>query len=163
MALLECANAPAQRAHRAGPKMFPTPFSDEARESPPSAASATAFRAQALTSTVRHAALSDLACAFADGGRPVVTEEEVRQGGLCGRLRSNPSSKLLHAGRRRRELIDPLQTDFPTIFGPASGARIASPFTHSSRGMPLGTKALPDNPHRYLIPTQINNVPEYGS
>ena len=120
------------------------------------------FRAQALTSTVRHAASSDHLCEFADGDSPIVIQEEVGQGGLCGRLRSNPSSKLLHAGRRRRELIAPPQTDFPTIFRPASGARSASPFKHSSQGIPIGTKTLTDNPLWFLIPTQINNVPEYG-
>jgi hypothetical protein len=76
----------------------------------------------------------------------------VGQAGLCGRLRSNSSSKLLHSGRRGRELIVPPQMAFPTIFGPASGARSASPFKHSSQGMPIGTRTLTDNPLSFLIP-----------
>jgi hypothetical protein len=49
---LESADVQALRTHSAGPTMIATSFSDEAKEFPPSAASAKAFRAQALTSTV---------------------------------------------------------------------------------------------------------------
>ena len=48
------------RVHPAGLKMVAQAFSDETEDSPPLAASAEVFRAQALTSTVRHAASSDL-------------------------------------------------------------------------------------------------------
>jgi len=64
--LLEYANGLALRAHLACLSMFATSFGDETEESPPSAASANAFRAQALTSTVLHAASSDLLPGIAD-------------------------------------------------------------------------------------------------
>ena len=86
---------------------------------------------------------------------------KVGQAGLCGRLRSNSSSKLLHAGRRRRELILPLQRAFPTIVGPAGRARSANLFSHSSKGIPLGTKTITDNPPPFLIPMQMSNFPEH--
>jgi hypothetical protein len=58
---LEYVNGLALRARLAGLTMVVTSFGDEKRESPPAAASAKAYRAQALTSTVLHARLSDLA------------------------------------------------------------------------------------------------------
>jgi hypothetical protein len=64
--LLECDNSPTLRMHPAGMPIFATSFSDETESFPPSAASAEVFRAQALTSTVRHAALSDLLSRIAD-------------------------------------------------------------------------------------------------
>jgi len=53
---LEYVTGPALRAHPAGPPMFATSSSNEEESSPPSAASAEEYRAQALTSTVLHAA-----------------------------------------------------------------------------------------------------------
>jgi hypothetical protein len=138
--LLECANAPAQRAHWAGLPMFATSFGNGTAESPPSAASADAFRAQALTSTVPHAGSSDL--------RP----------GIADHFRFEHSRD----GRTRRELIAPLQTAFPTIFRPAGIARSASPFKYSSQGIPIGTTTLIENPLGYSIPPQTISVPEYG-
>jgi len=84
--------------------MFATSFGDEAEESPPPAASAEAYRAQALTSTALHAHMSDLS----RSDRNDHTSEfpnPVGQGGMCGRLRSNSSSKVLSTCRRRRRLI----------------------------------------------------------
>src|SRR5580704_4772846 len=58
--LLECGNALSLRGHLAGLAMFAKSFGDETGDSPPLAAGDEAFRARALTSTVRHAASSDL-------------------------------------------------------------------------------------------------------
>jgi len=102
--LLEYKNGPAPRAHPAGLSIFATSFGNKIEESLPSAASAEEHRAQALTSTVLHAASSDLVPKL----RMTFVAHfpgEVGQVGLRGRLRSNSSSKLLHPGRRRRELI----------------------------------------------------------
>jgi hypothetical protein len=63
---LECDNSPTLRAHPAGLSMVATSVSDEAEDPPPSAASAEAHRTQVLTSTVRHAASSDLLPEIAD-------------------------------------------------------------------------------------------------
>jgi hypothetical protein len=66
---LEYANRWALRAHLAGLTMVGTSFGDGKRESPPSAASAKAYRARALTSTVLHAGLSDLPSRYTVGER----------------------------------------------------------------------------------------------
>jgi hypothetical protein len=57
---LEYANGLALRARLAGLTMVGTSFGNVKGESPPSAAGAKEYRARALTSTVLHAALSDL-------------------------------------------------------------------------------------------------------
>jgi hypothetical protein len=58
--LVPRASQRALRTRLAGPKMFATSFGNETRKPPPSAASAEAYRVQALTSTTLHAASSDL-------------------------------------------------------------------------------------------------------
>ena len=59
--LLEYVKGRALRAHLAGLSMFAKSFCNETEKFPPSAASGEEYRAQALTSTVLHAASSDLA------------------------------------------------------------------------------------------------------
>ena len=75
-----------------------------------------------------------------------------------GRLRSNSGSKLLHTGRRRRDLIAPLQTAVSTFVRPARCARSVSLFTDSSQRTSVGTKTITDHPLRFLISLQANNV-----
>jgi len=64
--LLEYVNGKALRAHLAGQSMFANSIGGEMEECPPSAVSAEEYRAQALTSTVLHAASSDLRPGIAD-------------------------------------------------------------------------------------------------
>jgi hypothetical protein len=66
---LEYGNALALRARLAGLTMVGTSFGNVKGESPPAAASAEAYRARALTSSVLHAGLSDLPSISAYGER----------------------------------------------------------------------------------------------
>ncbi len=52
---------------------------------------------------------------------------EVGQAGLCGRLRSNPSSKLQHHGRQRRELRFYSARKMPPRNSPGQPAAFAAP------------------------------------
>jgi hypothetical protein len=45
----------------------------------------------------------------------------------------------------------PLQTEVPTIFRPVNRARSAGPFTHSSKGISIGTKTINDMRLRFVI------------
>jgi len=67
--------------------MFETSFCHEQNEFPPLAANTEDYRAQALTSTVLHAHLSDLPALNARRPPPP-SSGEVGRAGLCGRLRS---------------------------------------------------------------------------
>ena len=64
-----------------------TSFGSEARESPPSAARADDYRAQALTPTVLHAALSDLTCAMQRGRLPKEVAISYRVSQQCSQRR----------------------------------------------------------------------------